>query len=276
MQERNDMTEHTSDRIREKVRERYAGIAASSKGGCCCSASSCCSATVPSAEELSARLGYAKQELESVPDGSNLGLGCGNPQAIAKLKPGEVVLDLGAGGGFDCFLAARQVGPHGRVIGVDMTPEMVARARENAQKGGFENVEFRLGEIEHLPVADGSVDVILSNCVINLSPDKEQVYREAFRVLKPGGRLAISDVVAVKPIPAEMRNDFEQYSGCVAGALQVDELERILRTTGFHDGCVMVKEASAEYIKEWFPGSGIEQYVRSADVQGVKPIVNEG
>ena len=205
-----------------------------------------------------------------MPDGSNLGLGCGNPQAIAKLKPGEVVLDLGAGGGFDCFLAARQVGPHGRVIGVDMTPEMVARARENAQKGGFENVEFRLGEIEHLPVADGSVDVILSNCVINLSPDKEQVYREAFRVLKPGGRLAISDVVAIKPIPAEMRNDFEKYSGCVAGALHVQELECILRTTGFHDGCVMVKEASAEYIKEWFPGSGIEQYVHAAEVQGVK------
>ena len=152
-----------------------------------------------------------------------------------------------------------------------MTPEMVAKARENARKGRFKNVEFRLGEIEHLPVADSSVDVILSNCVINLSPDKKQVYREAFRVLKPGGRLAISDVVAVKPIPAALRQDFDKHSGCVAGALQVRRLEQILRTVGFLDGRVMVKEASREYIRDWFPGSGVERYVRSADVQGVKP-----
>lgn len=263
-----------NDKIHREVRNRYADIARNS--GSCCASSNCCSAGTPGKADASSRLGYSEDDLATVPDGANMGLGCGNPQAIAALKPGETVLDLGSGGGFDCFLAARQVGNTGHVIGVDMTPEMISKARINAARNGYGNVEFRLGEIEHLPVADGSVDVILSNCVINLSPDKEQVYREAFRVLKPGGRLAISDVVAVKPIPAEMRNDFEQYSGCVAGALQVDELERILRTTGFHDGCVMVKEASAEYIKEWFPGSGIEQYVRSADVQGVKPIVNEG
>jgi ubiquinone/menaquinone biosynthesis C-methylase UbiE len=200
-----------------------------------------------------------------------MGLGCGNPQAIAMLKKGEVVLDLGAGGGFDCFLAAGKVGPRGKVIGVDMTAEMVAKARENARKGRFKNVEFRLGEIEHLPVADSSVDVILSNCVINLSPDKVQVYREAYRVLKPRGRLAISDVVAIKPIPAGIKDDFEKHSGCVSGALQVRKLEGILHSVGFRGGCVNVKEASKAYIRDWFPGSGVERYVRSADVQGTKP-----
>jgi ubiquinone/menaquinone biosynthesis C-methylase UbiE len=206
-----------------------------------------------------------------VPEDANLGLGCGNPQAIAALKKGEVVLDLGAGGGFDCFLAARQVGTRGRVIGVDMTPEMVVKARENASKGRFKNVEFRLGEIEHLPVADASVDVILSNCVINLSPDKAQVYRDAYRVLKPGGRLAISDVVAIKPIPGTVQRDFEKHSGCISGAMQVKALERILKAAGFRNVCVNVKETSKEFIKDWFPGSGVEQFVRSANVQGVKP-----
>jgi len=187
------------------------------------------------------------------------------------LRKGETVLDLGAGGGFDCFLAARQVGPRGHVIGVDMTPEMVSRARENARQGRFANVEFRLGEIEHLPVADNSVDVILSNCVINLSPDKPQVYREIARVLKPGGRLAISDVVAIRPVPAAVKRDFEKHSGCVAGALQVNKLEHILRVVGFDGGTVNVKEESKEFIKDWFPGSGVERYVRAAAVQGVKP-----
>lgn len=265
------MTRYKSDRIREKVRARYAGIATSGRSGCGCSTPSCCSPKAPSAKAESAKLGYSKNELDAVPEGANMGLGCGNPQAIAGLKKGEVVLDLGAGGGFDCFLAARQVGSRGQVIGVDMTPEMVAKARENARKGGFKNVEFRLGEIEHLPLADQSVDIILSNCVINLSPEKEQVYREAFRVLKPGGRLAISDVVAIKPIPAVLRNDFEKHSGCVAGALHVRKLEGILRATGFRNGRVMVKEASETFIKDWFPGSGVERYVRSADVQGMKP-----
>ena len=253
------------------MRARYAGIATSAKSGCGCSTPSCCSSKPPSAKAQAARIGYSKKELEAVPEEANMGLGCGNPQAIAMLKKGEIVLDLGAGGGFDCFLAARQVGPRGRVIGVDMTAEMVAKARENARKGGFKNVEFRLGEIEHLPVADSSVDVILSNCVINLSPDKEQVYRDAFRVLKPGGRLAISDVVAIKPIPKVVKDDFEKHSGCVAGALQVRKLERILRAAGFRGACVNVKEQSKEFIRDWFPGSGVERYVRSADVQGVRP-----
>ena len=265
------MTGKRNEQIRESVRKRYAGIAVSGKGGCGCSTPSCCSSKAPSAKGQSQRLGYSKKDVEAVPKGANMGLGCGNPQAIAMLKKGEVVLDLGAGGGFDCFLAARQVGARGRVIGVDMTPEMVAKARANARKGRFENVEFRLGEIEHLPVADSSVDVILSNCVINLSPDKEQVYREAYRVLKPGGRLAISDVVAVRPIPAAVRRDFDKHSGCVAGALRVRKLEGILRTVGFTSSAVNVKEASKEFIKDWFPGSGVERYVRSADVRGVKP-----
>lgn len=265
------MTRSDSDHIRGKVRERYAGIATNGKSGCGCSTPSCCSPTAPSPKAQSAKLGYSQKELDAVPDDANMGLGCGNPQAIAALKKGEVVLDLGAGGGFDCFLAARQVGARGRVIGVDMTPEMVAKARETARKGRFKNVEFRLGEIEHLPVADSSVDVILSNCVINLSPDKAQVYRDAYRVLKPGGRLAISDVVAIKPIPGAMKSDFEKHSGCVAGALQVRALERILKAAGFRSVCVKVKEASKEFIKDWFPGSGVEQFVRSADVQGEKP-----
>ncbi|MDZ4199128.1 MAG: arsenite methyltransferase [Kiritimatiellia bacterium] len=263
------MSGRRSDRIREVVRERYAGVATGGKSGCGCSPS-CCSPNAPAAKEPSAQLGYSKKEMDAVPDGADLGLGCGNPQAIAGLKKGEVVLDLGAGGGFDCFLAARQVGPRGKVIGVDMTPEMVSKARENARKGKFKNVEFRLGEIEHLPVADSSVDVILSNCVINLSPDKEQVYREAFRVLKPGGRLAISDVVAIQPIPKAVRTDLDKHSGCVAGALHVRKLERVLSDAGFHDGRVGVKEQSKKFIKDWFPGIGLERYLRSADVQGVK------
>lgn len=265
------MTKRGRDQIREKVRERYAGIATSRKAGCGCSTPSRGSTKGPSAKVLSAKVGYSKKELDAVPEGANMGLGCGNPQAIAMLQKGEVVLDLGAGGGFDCFLAARQVGPRGRVIGVDMTPEMVAKARANARKGRFTNVEFRLGEIEHLPLADRSVDVILSNCVINLSPDKEQVYREAYRVLKPGGRLAISDVVAIRPIPTAVQNDFDKLSGCVAGAVHVHKLEHILQAAGFRGGCVMVKEESKKFIGDWFPGSGIERYVRSANVQGIKP-----
>lgn len=258
------------DRIREKVRERYAGIAAGGESGCGCATASCCSPKAPQAKAQSARLGYSEKDLNAVPEGANMGLGCGNPTAIAMLRKGEVVVDLGAGGGFDCFLAARQVGPRGRVIGVDMTPEMVAKARRNAVKGRFRNVEFRLGEIEHLPVADCTADVILSNCVINLSPDKPQVYREAYRVLKPGGRLAISDVVAVKPVPSAVKRDFAKHSGCVAGAMPARSLARLLQKVGFRTARVEVKEASKQFIKDWFPGSGVERYVRSADVHGVK------
>ena len=259
------------DEIRKEVRECYAGVATGATSGCGCSSPSCCTPKTASAKEQSAQLGYSAAELESVPDGANMGLGCGNPQAIAELRKGEVVIDLGAGGGFDCFLAARQVGRRGRVIGVDMTPEMVARARENARKGGYANVEFRLGEIEHLPVADATADVVLSNCVINLSPDKRQVYREVFRVLKPGGRIAVSDVVAIRPIPAAVRCDLEKHSGCVSGAATVRAVRRMLHSAGLRGIRVAVKEGSAEFIRDWFPGSEVERYVRSAVIEARKP-----
>ncbi len=200
-----------------------------------------------------------------------MGLGCGNPQAIAALKPGEAVLDLGSGGGVDCFLVAKQVGPSGRVIGVDMTPEMISRARANAAKAAYANVEFRLGEIEHLPLADSSVDVVISNCVVNLSPDKPGVYREVFRVLRPGGRVAISDVVATVPMPEELRRDLALLSGCVAGAATVTELERTLTEIGFQSVRIQPKEESRQFIRDWAPGRGIEQYVVSATIEAVKP-----
>jgi ubiquinone/menaquinone biosynthesis C-methylase UbiE len=256
------------DALRAQVRKRYAGIV-SGIGGCC-SAGTCCAQDTLGEPAASAKLGYSDDELAAVPAGANMGLGCGNPQAIAALRPGEVVLDLGSGGGFDCFLAARQVGEAGHVIGVDMTPEMISKARGNAEQGGYENVDFRLGEIEHLPVADSMVDVILSNCVINLSPDKPQVYRDAYRVLRPGGRIAVSDVVAVHPLPPQVKASLDAHCGCVAGAILVSELERILREAGFAEVQIRVKEQSREVIKTWFPGSGLEEFVRSADIEARK------
>ena len=215
--------------IRESVRKRYGELAQQGRSGCGCAPSGLLFRAAPALTGpclLADRVFPGR--VASLPEGADLGLGCGNPQAIAALKPGRRVLDLGSGGGFDCFLAARQVGESGRVIGVDMTAEMVAKARENAGEAGYVNVEFRLGEIEHLPVADASVDVIISNCVINLSPDKGQVFREAFRVLRPGGRLAISDVVATAPMPDEIRKDLALYAGCLAGAAAIDHLEAML------------------------------------------------
>lgn len=253
---------------REAVRERYAEIAVT--GSSCCSGSSCCG-PAGGAEEISAHLGYSAEELASAPEGANLGLGCGNPQAIADLKPGEVVVDLGAGAGFDCFLAARAVGPAGRVIGVDMTSEMVARARENARKAGVDHVDFRLGEIEHLPVADASVDVIISNCVINLSSDKPAVFRDAFRVLKPGGRLAVSDVVATAELPVEWQRDMALLSGCISGAAQIETLAAMMREAGFAGVSIEPKAGSKEFIREWQPGTKLDDYVVSADIRAVKP-----
>jgi SAM-dependent methyltransferase len=217
-------------------------------------------------------MGYSKEDLSSVVDGANLGLGCGNPTSIANLKQGEVVLDLGSGGGFDCFLAAKKVGDKGRVIGVDMTPEMLTKARENAVKMGVSNVEFRLGEIEYLPVADNSVDIIISNCVINLSPEKKQVFQDAYRALKPGGRLAISDVVATAKMPDQLREQAALLTGCIAGAEHIDRVRDLLGEVGFEKIRIEIKAHSKELIRQWFPGSGAENFVASADIEAVKPL----
>jgi arsenite methyltransferase len=222
----------TKESIRKHVRERYAQVA-KEQSSCCGPASSCCGSS-RSAKSIAENMGYSGEDLAAVPVDANLGLGCGNPVALSSLEVGETVLDLGSGAGFDCFLAAQKVGATGRVIGVDMTPEMVAKARENAEKGGYANVEFRLGEIEHLPVADNSVDVIISNCVINLSIDKAQVFGEAFRVLKPKGRLMVSDIMLLKPLPEFLEQSIVAYVGCVAGALQKQEYLQTVRSAGFH------------------------------------------
>jgi arsenite methyltransferase len=261
------------EEIRESVTKRYGEIARSQRSGCGCSPSGCCSASAAKPEKSSAMAaGYTAEQLQSAPEGSNLGLGCGNPQAHAGLKTGETVLDLGSGAGFDCFLAARQVGETGLVIGVDMTPEMVTNAREYARSAGYGNVDFRFGDIESLPVPDATVDCIISNCVVNLSPDKRTVFREAFRVLKPGGRLAISDVVATADLPADVRSDLTLYSSCVAGALPIGELESLLRETGFSDVRIVPKDQSRELIREWAPGRNLEDYLLSAIIEGVKPV----
>ena len=267
------MIDLSNEQIRDAVRDRYGLIAR--EGGSCCSpngGSACCGS--PAADSLgtaSQALGYGIQELNAVPEGANLGLGCGNPQAIAALKPGETVVDLGSGGGFDCFLAARSVGSTGRVIGVDMTHDMLALARRNSVSGGYTNVEFRLGEIEHFPVADGAVDVILSNCVINLSPDKPQVFREAFRVLKRGGRLAISDMVASGPIPSALAQDLELLSKCASGATPLADLSGLLADAGFVRINIAPKAESRSFVKDWAPGTGIEEFILSATIEAVKP-----
>ena len=250
------------DQIKDMVRNRYAEIATGSSG--CCG-----SAATP--EKASCNMGYSEAELTSVPEGANLGLGCGNPRALAAMQPGEVVVDLGSGAGFDCFLAAQRVGPSGRVIGVDMTHEMLKKARDNAARVGAANVEFRLGEIEHLPIGDDTANVVISNCVINLVPDKEQVYREAFRVLKPGGRIALSDVVNLAPLPAELATDEALLCGCVAGAAASGQIDQWLTAAGFVEIRITVKPESRELVKTWAPGRGIEDYVASAAIEARKP-----
>jgi len=258
--------------IKEMVRARYGSIAAAATATDCCApaTSSCCGEASP-LDDKSRRMGYSEAELAAVPEGANLGLGCGNPQAIAALQPGEVVVDLGSGAGFDCFLAAQQVGNEGRVVGVDMTHEMLKKARDNAAKIGAGNVEFRLGELEHLPVADAAADVVISNCVINLVPDKAQVFREAFRVLKPGGRLAISDIVNRAPLPPELTADPTLLCSCIAGAAPAEQVEAWLSEAGFVDVRVAVKPESRELIETWASEHRIENYVVSASIEARKP-----
>lgn len=299
------MKQFNNDEIRDAVRGHYGKAAAGGGGGpapdatdACCAADTeakatgkgacgcgaapssdsnraqggCCSGPPLSPNEISKALGYSLDELASLPEGANLGLGCGNPQAIASMKPGETVLDLGSGAGIDCFLAAKAVGDKGFVIGVDMTPEMIAKAKVNAEKTGVRNVEFRFGEIENLPVADNTVDVIVSNCVINLSPEKWKVYSEAFRVLKPGGRIAVSDIVlTTAALPEELQNDLLLYTGCMAGASSLPDIESCLAETGFVDIRISPKDESREFIREWVPGSTIADYVVSAAIEAMKP-----
>ncbi len=248
------------EEIKKSVSRRYTRIA--QEGNSCCNTSSCCSSSA-SSRNISKSVGYAEEELETVPDGANLGLGCGNPVALASLREGEIVLDLGAGAGLDCFLAASKVGKSGRVIGVDMTPEMIYRARENAREGNYENVEFRLGEIENLPAADDSVDTVISNCVINLSPDKRRVFGEAFRVLKPGGRLVISDIVLLKPLPDIIKDSIEAYTACIAGAMLRDAYIGDIKAAGFQEIRVIdetpfpVDYADDPTVKEFIASPGI-------------------
>jgi arsenite methyltransferase len=222
------------ENVKKIVRQGYAKIAKKEKP-CCSASTSCCSNTSSMSKEISKRIGYTDEEIGSVPEGANLGLGCGNPVALASLNKGETVLDLGSGGGFDCFLAANRVGKNGMVIGVDMTPEMIDRARENARKSKHENVEFRLGEIENLPVADSTVDIVISNCVINLSPDKKRVFQEAFRVLKPNGRLMVSDIVLSKKLPDIIKKNVEAYIGCLSGAEMKDKYLKMIEGAGFQE-----------------------------------------
>ena len=258
--------------IRNFVRDNYAKVAQQGGGSSCCGGGCSCTGAPVDVGQVSAMLGYNEGDISNVPIESNMGLGCGNPIAIAALKQGETVLDLGSGGGFDCFLAQRQVGETGRVIGVDMTSDMITLARKNAEKSGFTNVEFRLGEIEHLPVADNSVDVIISNCVINLSPDKQQVFREAHRVLKPGGRISISDVVATAEIPESVANDLKMIAACLGGAEHVDRIRTMLEDVGFTNIKLTPKDNSKEIVNSWEPGKNLEDFIASYIIEGEKEL----
>jgi len=280
------------EQVRESVRDTYRKVAIAGVSGSGASQStSCCGPpdksleTIPvsscgcgepgfSTKQMSTTMGYSKEDMDSVPEGANMGLGCGNPVALASLKPGETVVDLGSGGGFDCFLAAREVGETGRVIGVDMTPEMIGKARRNAGAAEKGNVEFRLGEIEHLPVADNRADIVMSNCVINLSPDKQGVYRDAFRILKPGGRLSISDVLATAPLPEKIRNDLSLVGACVGGAATIGDTEEMLEQAGFTDIRIIPKDNSRDLIRQWDPAKSQQalDYVVSAYIEAAKPL----
>ncbi len=284
----------TEEKIRQSVRQTYGNVAkqghfdqsqlsgsALSGSGCCGSgpteddnqAAGCgCGTNLIDPKLISRNLGYTKQDLESVPEGANLGLGCGSPKTIAEIVEGETVIDLGSGGGFDCFLAAKEVGKTGNVIGVDMTAEMISRSRENAFKANVSNVEFRLGEIEHLPIEDSMADLIMSNCVINLSPAKEQVFKDAFRVLKPGGRLAISDILALKPLPDEIKKDLSLVSACIGGAATIHHTKQMLKDAGFEEIIITPKVISQALIDEWLPESRVGEYVASTYIEAKKPL----
>ncbi len=285
------MATKDKEEFRDAVRQRYAQIAksqtattAKNQAASCCSPSgaiagemptaSCCGGPEVSAEQISTVMGYSKEDIASIIEGANMGLGCGNPVALASLKPGETVVDLGSGGGFDCFLAAKQVGENGRVIGVDMTPEMIGKARKNAKKMSTRNVEFRLGEIEHLPVADNRADLIMSNCVINLSPDKRQVYREAYRILKPGGRLSISDVLATAELPAKFRKNLALVAACVGGAVTFEETKKMLISVGFQNIKITAHDKSQDLTSAWEPSKNDNalDYVVSAYIEAIKPV----
>lgn len=269
---------------RDLVRDNYAKRARQAEPESGARGTPCCSGDAPAPSVLDAKsgpssslaVGYTAEQLESLPEGADMGLGCGTPLLLADPKVGETVLDLGSGGGLDCFLALERVGPEGFVIGVDMTPEMISRAREAAKKAGHGNVEFRLGEIESLPVADGVVDVIISNCVINLSPDKQRVYDECFRVLAPGGRAAFSDVVEIHEMSDEIREDAFLNSCCIGGAKTPEAVRAMLEAAGFEDVVVNVKGESKQFIKDWAPGSSAEDYVASADISATKPVATRG
>ena len=279
-------TTNEAEAVRAAVRDGYSQIA--QQDGSCCSGVSCCGSNAEESAMLANYVGYSTEELAALPEGANMGLSCGNPNALASLKPGEVVLDLGSGGGFDVFIAGRKVGAKGRAIGVDMTPEMLAKARKNIaayqERSGLDNVEFRLGEIEHLPLADNSVDAVISNCVINLSPDKEQVWREIARVLKPGGRVAVSDLALFKPLPQEVKAMVEALVGCVAGAVLVNETERMAREAGLTAIRLNPKKDYVAAMSDWgdplykkivehLPaGSGPGDYITSLEVTARKPV----
>ena len=281
--------------LREKILDGYTKIANDGQwsgvqaetGGSCCGGGGCCGPTTLTAEQVAQAVGYGEQDIAALPTGANMGLSCGNPTAIAALQPGEVAVDLGSGGGMDCFLAGPRVGPTGRVIGVDMTPDMLGKARRNIEsyqrQSGLDNVEFRLGEIENLPLGDGSVDVVLSNCVINLSPDKRRVWQEVFRVLKSGGRVAISDLALLKPLPASVLADLEALVGCVAGADLVKDVQADMEAAGLIGIELTPKPEYVKAMSEWqdplynkiieaLPDdSSIADYVTSLDIAAHKP-----
>lgn len=260
--------------IKSKIKLSYGKIAQRGNQGCgdgCCSPNPKGKTSILSINDISTKLGYSQNDLEGMPNQANMGLGCGNPIAIASIKEGETVLDLGSGGGFDCFLARKQVKETGHVIGVDMTPAMIDLARNNCEQLGYKNVEFRLGEIEDLPIENDTIDVIISNCVINLSVDKPRVFKEAYRVLKHGGRVSISDILATAQLPANIKEDLKMYTGCIAGAEEINIIETMLKNPGFVDISIYPKDNSKEILKSWAPDKKVEDYVASFIIEARKP-----